>query len=76
MLRKKRPWFRPLKNSYVDEVARRMTRGTWIPCDPYASPLAIDSRGRLVDGQHRLEAVIKSNKTIRFRIHKAQFPEL
>ncbi len=54
---------RQLTRAHVDEIAARMRRGTW---EPQQSLEFKD--GFLVDGQHRLHALIKSGKTYTFPI--------
>lgn len=52
---------RPLRTGVVRALARAMERGEWV-----LSPqgIALSSEGWLVDGQHRLSAVVLSNQTV------------
>jgi len=54
---------RKLIPAHVDEIAARMRRGTWEPQQSLEF-----KNGFLVDGQHRLHALIKSGKTYTFPI--------
>lgn len=56
---------RNLKASHVAHLAGQMTRGEWMYT---GDPLRIDVTGRLIDGQHRLHAVIKSGVEITFDV--------
>lgn len=53
--------FRSLSNSTVNTYTRLMNEGKW-----NLSIILIDTDGMLVDGQHRLAAVVKSGKDQRF----------
>jgi hypothetical protein len=50
----------------VQRFVQAMTNGEWV----IAQPLLFDRKGRLIDGQHRLQAVIASKKTIKFLVVK------
>lgn len=52
---------RPLTKSTVDSYARDMATGNWRLVH---QPIAFDCRGNLTDGQHRLNAVVKSGATV------------
>jgi hypothetical protein len=49
---------RNLRPSYVSSLARQMTQGFWKIA---GDPLRFDVDGNLLDGQHRLNAIIESN---------------
>ena len=53
---------RPVSQDVVAAYARDMVNGVWIPTH---QGLAFNARDELIDGQHRLMAIIKSDKTIR-----------
>lgn len=53
---------RPLHSSHLDSLVDAMRNGEW---RERADPIKIDEEGRLIDGHHRLTAVIKSGATIR-----------
>lgn len=55
---------RPVRPGVVNKYATDMRTGLWR--HETAEPLAFDTLGRLQDGQHRLEAVIKSGCAVRF----------
>lgn len=52
---------RSLSEGHVDGLARDMAAGRWVF---NAQPIIIATSGRILDGQHRLEAVVKSGATI------------
>ena len=56
---------RPLSDDTVDAYARDMTRGVWVSTH---QGVAFNDRDHLIDGQHRLRAIIKSGKTIRMMV--------
>jgi hypothetical protein len=55
---------RKVSRSAVDRYARDMRAGRWHA----ASALALDSEGRLVDGQHRLLAVIEAGVPVQMQV--------
>jgi hypothetical protein len=55
----------PLK-SRIRRYAQGMTNDEWV----VAQPLLFDHEGSLIDGQHRMQAVILSKKTVEFLIVK------
>lgn len=52
---------RPLRESRVNRYARDMIRGDWIP---NAETVKFSTNGVLLDGQHRLWAVVMANVTV------------
>lgn len=52
---------RPVRRMRVDSYAQQMARGQWLPT---GDPIRFNSEGRLLDGQHRLHAVIQANATL------------
>jgi len=54
---------RPLSSTTVERYKNEMLNGAWLP---RSEPLKFDTHGRLVDGQHRLWAVIESGTTQEF----------
>ena len=56
---------RPVRQKKVNEYADQMSRGKWI-----LSPqtISFDKHGVLLDGQHRLKAVVKSGTSIDFNV--------
>lgn len=56
---------RTLKKGYVDALALAMKRGVFIETP---QGIAFDVNGNLIDGQHRLRAIIKSGVTVRMRV--------
>lgn len=56
---------RPLRSATVNAYARQMTRGEWLPIP---QGLAFDTAGNLLNGQHRLEAIVQSGVTVRLMV--------
>jgi hypothetical protein len=53
---------RPLNEKFVTKLARAMLEGRWIDCA--GPPIIFDRLGNLVDGQHRLHAVVRARKAV------------
>lgn len=62
---------RNIRFSHVEQLARDMSAGKWIIGDP----IKLDNNGSLIDGQHRLLAVIKSKTSQYFLILSGYLPE-
>jgi hypothetical protein len=58
---------RPIAIGWVDYLARQMDKGLW---QDNGEPLIFDGEGNLLDGQHRLAAVIKSGKQQTFDVRR------
>lgn len=56
---------RPLNRVTVDWYAKQMTNGQWTIS---GQTISISDKNTLIDGQHRLEAVVKSGKEIMFNV--------
>jgi hypothetical protein len=56
---------RPVKQDVVQAYARDMLNGTWAPTH---QGLAFNDRDELIDGQHRLLAIVLSGRTIRIMV--------
>ncbi len=56
---------RPINMRVVDHYVSMMKRGQWLP---NGETIKFDRDGNLIDGQHRLKAVSKSNMTIDFYV--------
>lgn len=52
---------RPIRSHHLDEIARDMKNGNWHPSH---LGIAFDRKGNLIDGQHRLMAIILSGATV------------
>lgn len=63
---------RPISVSHVDALARDMLSGNWRLTH---QGIAVDVDGRLVDGQHRLTAIVKTGVTIRMHVTYNVEPE-
>lgn len=57
---------RPVRSSHVKHLARQMELGRWSNETPQPIVFTID--GILLDGQHRLLALIMANKVVRFQV--------
>lgn len=60
---------RPLKQAHVDRLAREMKAGRWLLTH---QGIAFDVSGCLIDGQHRLWAVVESGVTVPLRVFRNQ----
>lgn len=61
---------RNVNEHWVEALAFAMERGDWTED---GNSIKMDSNGHLIDGQHRLRAVIRSGKTLRMEV-KSGFP--
>ncbi len=52
---------RNVRQTRVDTYARDMANSKWLP---NGASFVFDKKGHLVDGQHRLHAIIRANKTL------------
>ena len=58
---------RPLNEHWVNALALEMQRGQW---KPNGKPIIISKEGIIGDGQHRINAVIKSGSTIYSHVYR------
>lgn len=56
---------RPVSDGVVAAYAADMAQGVWMPTH---QGIAFNDRDELIDGQHRLMAVVKSRKTVRMMV--------
>lgn len=63
---------RPVSDSAVRQYARDMAEGRWLRT---TTPVKFDTRGALVDGQHRLWAVVESGTAVEFLVARDVNPE-
>jgi len=56
---------RPLVGDVVAAYARDMTNGVWVPTH---QGIAFNDADELIDGQHRLNAIVRSAKTVRMMV--------
>lgn len=63
---------RAVRYGTVVAYTKAMTMGRWIANGP---PITFDTNGNLIDGQHRLLAIIKSGITIRMMVCRYAPPE-
>jgi hypothetical protein len=64
---------RPMSRHVVAEYVSAMNGGEWLF---NGEAIKFDRDGQLVDGQHRLEAVVKSGKSIAFLVIRGLDPEV
>lgn len=57
---------RPIKKNWVHFLSQQMINGSWIP--DTGETIKFDKQGNLIDGQHRLSAVIMSKKSIEMEV--------
>lgn len=58
------PENRPIEEDRVREYADKMRRGEWKEKMHGGSPLIVMKEGELINGQHRLMAVVKYGKSV------------
>lgn len=63
---------RPIRQSWVEALAGMMQRGEW---KLLHQGIAFDDTGRLVDGQHRLLAILSSGVTVKMTVTRDLEPE-
>lgn len=56
---------RPMRNAHIESLAGAIKRGEW-KLSP--QPISISTKGILLDGQHRLSAVVLSNKSVEMMV--------
>mgnify|MGYP001580893197 CR=1 FL=1 len=59
---------RKLVQSHVDKLAAAMRAGEWV--EDAGDPIRFNEEGELIDGQHRLWAVVESGVTLQFHVIK------
>lgn len=62
------PENRPIEEGRVREYADKMRRGEWKEKMPGGAPLIVMKEGELINGQHRLMAVVKYGKSVRMQV--------
>lgn len=62
---------RTLRPTKVDQYARDMLAGRW----NHSAPIVFDSEGKLIDGQHRLNAQIKADMKMTWLVVRGVPPE-
>ena len=53
----------------VDKLAGIMKRGEWVDHHPQEQWIWFDKAGKLIDGEHRLRAIVKSDVTVTCWVH-------
>lgn len=61
------------RQSLSDRYARDMGTGRWT--EKNGQPINIATNGRVINGQHRLQGIIKSGKTVRFDVNMGISPD-
>lgn len=56
---------RPISDDVVDAYARDMLAGQWVATH---QGIAFNDKDELIDGQHRLQAILKANVTVRMMV--------
>ena len=57
---------RPINEEKVAEYAEKMRLGEWR--ERHSVPIILQSDGRLINGQHRLYAIIRAGVAVRLRV--------
>lgn len=65
---------RQIRKSKVQHYADIMLKGDWK--DEHPDPIIFDTNGVLINGQHRLLAIIQSQKTQRMRVLRGVSPDM
>lgn len=63
---------RPLRKNTVSRYAELMRRGAWLTSP---EPIIFDFNGELINGQHRLAAVVESGCTVQLTVTRGVDPE-
>lgn len=63
---------RALRHTKVDQYQRDMLAGKW---NAYTAPIVFDSEGKLIDGQHRLNAQVKADVKLKWLVLRGVPPE-
>ncbi|MFV0460037.1 MAG: hypothetical protein ACK5MT_14830 [Actinomycetales bacterium] len=63
---------RTVRPARVKEYAEAMAHGRWLYT---ADPIRFDSDGRLIDGQHRLKALVKAGATVELHVVRGLDPQ-
>ena len=64
---------RKIKKKHVDRLARDMSRGKWFLT---TNGITFDKHGILIDGQHRLSAIVKSGVSIEMFVWRNANPDI
>jgi hypothetical protein len=64
---------RSLSNKYVSRYAKLMDEGEWMVAP---DAIAFDTEGRLINGQHRLNAIIEHGESQRFIVARGLDPQV
>jgi len=68
----KNPYNRPLKESLVAEYARKMEAGEWK--EKGGIPIWVTEDGELINGQHRLAAVVRFGRPVLLKVQVREKP--
>jgi len=61
------------RHSLSDRYARDMATGRWI--EKSGQTISVATNGRIINGQHRIHAVVKSGKTVHFDLNMGVDPD-
>lgn len=64
----KNPENRPISNKLVNEYAEKILSGEWKDEGKGFQPLIVINDGTLINGQHRLCAIVKADKAVKMRV--------
>jgi hypothetical protein len=62
------------KPAVIAQYARQMAEGLWRDDNP--DPIIFDTRGDLINGQHRLEAVVQTGQDVTMLVYRGVHPSL
>lgn len=65
---------RPVKDWHVNQLANDMTNGNFV--ENGENGVTFDWNGNIAGGQHTLKAIVKSGKTVKFRVTRGVAPEV
>ena len=68
----KNPNRRPLDIYRAEEYARKMRAGEWTERDRRERPLIVAEDGTLLNGQHRLAAIVQTGLTVRMTVRRVR----
>jgi len=66
---------RPLDAVRAAEYAAKMKAGTWTERERHETPITVTEGGTLINGQHRLSAVVLAGFPVRLRVAVYRLPQ-
>lgn len=58
----------PLDENLVRSYEEKMRRGEWTEKQKWAAPIIVMKEGGLINGQHRLSALVRYGKSVRMQV--------